>query len=73
MRATMIAFALIRAEHLDVARGKTGVEQALGHRVGGNGGAANRIGGIDFNELLENVVRELLGAVVHLREQRTGD
>ena len=33
-------------------------------------GAAHRIGRVDFNELLENVPRELLGGVIQLRVQR---
>ena len=51
-----VAFARIRAEDVNVVGGKTGVEKALGHGVGGNRRTADRIGGIDFDQLLENVV-----------------
>ena len=61
-----IAFAVVRPQHLHVARGKTRIKQALGHGLGRNRGAANRIRCIDFNQLLENVARELLSGVVQL-------
>ena len=61
-----VAFAVVRSQDLDIARRKTGIKQALGHRLRGNRGVANGIGGVDFNQLLENVARKLLGAVVHL-------
>src|SRR5580693_712343 len=67
-----VALAVIRSEHQDVARGKAGIEQAFCHGVSGNRGAADGIGGIDFNELLEDVARKLLGAVVQLSVRRTG-
>ena len=66
-----VPFAVVRSQDLHVARWKTGIEQALGHGVCGNRGAADGIGGVDFNQLLENVARKLLGAVVHLSVQRT--
>ena len=42
-------------------RGEAGIEQALGHGVGGLGGAAHRIGGVDFDQLLEDVARQARG------------
>ena len=65
-----VALAVVRAEHLHVARGKAGVEQALGHGFGRDGGAAHRIGGVDFDELLENVVGKLLYVACSLRAER---
>src|ERR1700722_1486452 len=56
-----VAFAVVGAEDLDVGGAKSGVEQALGHGAGGNSGAADRIGGIDFDELLKNVAGKLFG------------
>ena len=65
-----IPLARIGAQDFRVARGKSGVAQALRHGFGGGGRAANRIGGVDFDELLEYVARELLRRVIGLRAER---
>src|ERR1700690_2867876 len=61
-----VAFAVVRSEHLHVACRKTGIEQALGHGPGSNRGAADRIGRVDLNQLLEDVARKLLCALAYL-------
>src|SRR2546430_1866401 len=37
------------------------------HRLGGHGGAADRVGGIDFDQFFENGVGKFLGCVINLR------
>ena len=59
-----IAFAIVGAEDLDVGGRKAGVEQTLGHGFGGDGGAADGVGGVDLDELLEDVVGELFGPFI---------
>ena len=57
-----IHLARIGPQQLHVFRRKPGVEEALLHRCGGGGHVAlGRIGGVDFDQLLEDRVR--LGAV----------
>ena len=72
-----IALAIVGTQNFDVLGGESGSEQPLGHRVGRDGGAANRIGGIDFDELLKDVVRQLAGCVIqrrgHQRAQKKED
>jgi hypothetical protein len=43
--------------HHHVGFGKSGIEQSLRHRLRRLGGTSDRIRGIDFDQLLENVVR----------------
>ena len=57
----------VRPENLHVALGKSGVAQALGHRFCGDRRAADRIGGVDLDELPEDVVGKLFGRVIDLR------
>ena len=59
-------------EDLDIVGGKSGVAQALGHGFGGGRGAADGVGGVDFDELPENAAREGLRRIVELRGQRGG-
>jgi hypothetical protein len=65
-----VPLALVGAENLGVGRREPGVEQALAHGLGGNSGAADRIGGVDFNQLLKDVVGEAAGGIVKLRAGR---
>jgi hypothetical protein len=65
-----VAFAVVGAEHHNVARGESGVLEALGHCFGCDGGTANRIGRVDFDELLEDVARKLAGGVGYLGASR---
>ena len=46
--------------------GKAGVAEALRHGFGSGGHVADGIGSVDFDQLFENVVRELPGGVVNL-------
>src|SRR5207302_8465610 len=55
-----VVFAFARPGYLDIPRLEAPVAQTLGHRFGGGGHVANGVGGVDLNELLENVVRQLL-------------
>ena len=45
----------------EVGGGEAGVEQALAHGLGGGGDGADGVRGVDLDELLEDVVRELAG------------
>ncbi len=65
-----VSFARIWAEDLHVAGRKSSLAQALRHSFGGRGGAAGRIGRVDFDELLENVAREPAVGVIGLRTGR---
>src|SRR5712691_7346421 len=56
-----ILFPLVRAGHPDVAFRKPRVTQAAGHRFRRSGHVADGVRSIDFNELLENVARQLPG------------
>src|SRR5579862_3950861 len=58
------------AEDLDVARGNSGVAEALGHGFAGGGRAADGIGGVDFDELAEDVASELTRRIAELRAKR---
>jgi hypothetical protein len=56
-----IGFAAVigaRPEHMNVAVGESRVAKALRHSFRRGGNAADRIGSIDFDQLLENVERE---------------
>ena len=68
-----IAFASIRPNHLHVARGIAGIAQTLGHRFRGYRRAAHGICGVNFDELLVNIARELIGCIITLREQTAGE
>jgi hypothetical protein len=63
-----IAFAIVRTQNFDVFSREACIEQAFGHGIGCKRGAANRIGGIDFDELLKNVVGQFARCVI----QRSG-
>ena len=71
-----VSFSRIRTTDVEVGLGIAGIAKTLGHRFGGNGGAADRIGGVDFDELLVDVAGELVrgselsGRVGRLRAQR---
>ena len=60
-RATRFILRGLGPARTEVGGGKSGVEQALAHGLGGGGDAAHRIGGVDLDELLEDVVGELPG------------
>ena len=47
-----------RPEHMNVAVRKSSVAKALRHGFSGGGHAADRIGGVDFDQLFENVERK---------------
>jgi len=46
-------------EHDDIRFGKSGFQQPLRHGLRGHSRAADGVGGTDFDELLEDVVRIL--------------
>src|SRR5882724_158177 len=63
-----IFLAVVRADDLDIAVRETSVTESLRHRLGCGRNAADRVSGVDLNELFEDVVRQLAGGgVVHLR------
>src|SRR5216683_6223106 len=57
----------IGAGYLDIALGETSVAQTLGHRFGGGRHVANGVGGVDLDELLKDVVRQLIRLILTLR------
>ena len=61
-----VLLAIVRPQDLHVAVGKSGVAKALRHGLGSGGHVAHRIRGIDFDQLLENIVGKLPGGVVNL-------
>ncbi len=61
-----IFLAIIRACDVEIGIREAGVAEALRHGFGGGGHIADGICGVDFDQLLENVVGELLGGVVNL-------
>ena len=62
-----ILLAIVGPEDLHVAVGKSGVAKTLRHGFGGGRNIADRIRGVDLDQLFEDVVGELLGGVVDLR------
>ena len=64
-----VALAIIRTQHNHVRLRKSCIEQPLRHGLRRHGGAADRIGGVDFNELLENVMRVLARSRIDLRNR----
>ncbi len=67
-----VALAIVGPQHDHVRLGKSRIEQTLRHGLSGHGGAAHRIGGVDFDELFEDVVRVLARNRVELRIRRGG-
>ena len=65
-----VAFARVRTADEDVGGRKPRSPKTRGHRLGGNGGAADAVRRVDFNELLVDVVRELLVRRPHLGGDR---
>ena len=65
-----IALARIWPEHLHVIAGKSRTAEPRRHRVSGGGRVAHRISRINFDQLLENVVRHLPRGRVRLSGQR---
>src|SRR5437762_2456785 len=63
-----ISFSRIRPENLNVGFGKTGSLQPRGHHFSGCRRVADRIGGVDFDEVLIDIARKLV-VRVHLRER----
>ena len=61
-----VLLAVVGANDLDVTGGEPGVAETLRHRLGGGGHIADRIGGIDFDQLLEDVVGKLPGRIIEL-------
>src|SRR5690349_17684603 len=61
-----ILFVVARSGKVDILFIKASHAQALGHRFGSRGHITNRIGGIDFDELLQNFARELLNSFLFL-------
>src|ERR1019366_10698173 len=72
-----VSLAAVGAEDLGVGGVEPGVEQALAHGFGGEGGAAYGVGSVDFNQLSKDVAGEAAGGVVKLcagrhRQKRRG-
>ena len=65
-RATIFFLRSFGPEHLHVAAGKSGIAEPLRHGLRGGGDAAHRIGGVDLDQLFENVVGKLFGGVIDL-------
>jgi hypothetical protein len=51
-----IFLAIVGPEDMEIALGKPGIAEALRHGLGRRGDVADRIGGVDFDQLLEEVV-----------------
>ena len=58
----------VRTQHLNVAVGESGIVKALGHRFRSRGYAAHRVRRIDFDQLFENVERQLSRRFVRWRQ-----
>jgi hypothetical protein len=67
-----IALAVVGAEHDDIGARQSGIQQPLCHGLRCHRRAADGIGGIDFNQLFEDVVRILArdGIAVGCRADR---
>src|SRR5580658_2640573 len=65
-----ILFAIIGTENPKVGLGESRITKALRHRLGSRRHAAHGIGGVNLDQLLEDVVREFAGGVVDLRLRR---
>ena len=61
-----ILLAIIRPTDVNIAVGKSGISKTLRHGLGRRGDVADRICGIDFDQLLEDVVGELFVRGVEL-------
>ena len=61
-----IFLAIIRSANVDVRVRKSGFMETLRHRLGRGAHVTYRIGGVDFNQLLEDVVGELIRGVIKL-------
>src|SRR5215472_1126858 len=68
-----VALAVVGAEYGDVGRRKAGVDKTLGHGVGSRCSAADRVGGVDADKLLEDVARETAGGIVSGGGEEDGD
>ena len=68
-----IFLAIIGTENVKVALDKSRIAETLSHGLGGDGYAAYGVGGIDLNQLLEDVVRELFCGIVNLRLRRPSE
>ena len=64
-----VSFSRIRRQHLDVVRNKPRSLQPGRHRLCGRGVVACRVGGVDLDELLVDVERQLLRPGI---ERRSG-
>ena len=60
-----VSFARVRSEDDDVGWGEAGVEEALAHGFSDCSGAPDGVGGVDLDELLEDIVGELARRRVH--------
>src|SRR5690348_1969064 len=61
-----ILFAIIWADHANVGIDESGLPQALCHGFRGGGHVADRVSGVDFDQLLEDVMCELPRLIVDL-------
>jgi len=61
-----ILLTIIRPANVNVALGKSGIAETLCHGFGGRAHVSDRIRGVDFDQLLKDVVRELPGLVIDL-------
>src|SRR5258708_4330524 len=61
-----IFLAFVRPGYFDIARGEASIPQTNGHHFPGGGFMSDRTRGIDLNELLENLVRQLLPFILSL-------
>jgi hypothetical protein len=66
-----ILLAIIWAPDLEVTIRETGIAKTLCHGFCCSTHVANRIGGVDFDQLLKDVVRELLGRIIKLSAATT--
>ena len=62
-----VLLALVETEHRDVGGGEARVPEALRRRFGGGGDVADGVGGVDFDQLLQDLVSERVGRLVGFR------
>jgi hypothetical protein len=55
---------------MEVGLGESRIAKTLRHGFGSRCHTAHGIGGVDFDQFLENIVRQLAHSVIHLRPRR---
>jgi hypothetical protein len=62
-----VLFPVVRANHLDIGICKPGLAQPLRHGLCGGRHISDRVGGVDLDQLFQDVARELVRVFIRLR------